>query len=174
MNSWIPKNKIIRFAGISALSGIILYFVGLLVVFGEIKKVENFYLNTESESSKEERTLAIKSIAESNKAQIQTLRDFFVKKGDEVTFIEQIEKVANDSSVKFDISSIDVLPNQTDPFKEDLEVKIKVEGSWKDALSFIDRLEKMPFGVLVQNVNLNADVPGSWAGLVDFTIFREK
>jgi Tfp pilus assembly protein PilO len=174
MNSWIPKNKIVRFAAATALLSIILYFAGLLIVFGEIKKVENFYNDTESQYSKEEKTLAIKSIAETDKEQIQTLRDFFVKKGDEVTFIEQIEKAAKDSSIKFEISSIDIVPNQRGSFKEDLDVKMKAQGSWQDVMFFINKLEKMPFGVLIENLNLDASAPGSWEGLIDFNVFREK
>jgi hypothetical protein len=139
----------------------------------EIKKIEDFYLNSESESSKEKRFTVIKSIIETNNEPIQALQDFFIQKGDEVLFIEQIEKEARNLSVKFDID-IDIKENQADPFKEDVEVKIKINGSWRNIISFIDKLEKMPFGVLIENINLDADVSGNWSGLIELIIFREK
>ena len=174
MNNWIPKNKIVEFAATIALFSVILYSIGLLIVFREIKKIEDFYRNTESESSKEERFLTIKSIAEANSESIQALRDFFVRKGDEVKFIEQIEGVARASGIKFEISSIDVKANQEDLFKEDVDVKISVEGSWKDIVYLINKLEKMSFGVLINEINLDANIVGSWIGSIDLVLFREK
>jgi hypothetical protein len=174
MNNWIPKNKIIKFAGATTLFSAALYFVFLFVVFGEAQKLGNFYQNTETESSKEERFLAIQSIVEINKEPLQTLENFFVKKDDEVKFIEQIEAMAGTSGIKFEITSLDVKPNQTDSFKEDVSIKMNVEGGWKGIMSFVNRLEKMPFGVLIEDVNLDAKAPGDWTGSVGFVVFREK
>jgi Tfp pilus assembly protein PilO len=174
MNNWIPKNKIVRFAIAIATLSVILYFVGLFVVFGETKKIENLYNDSNSELFKEEQFLAIKSIADANKESIQTLRDFFIQKGDEVKFIEKIEETARASSIKFEITSIDVGTNQGNSFEEDVSVKIMVEGSWKNMIYFMDKLKKMPFGVSIEKVNLDANIPGNWSGSVDFVIFREK
>lgn len=174
MNNWIPKNKIIKFAGAFALLSIALYFVALFIVFREAKKLENFYQNTETESSKAERFLAIKSAAEANMEQIQTLENFFVKKDDEVKFIEQVEATAEASAIKFEIVSIDVKANQENSFKENVSVKVGVEGGWGDIMSFINKLEKMPFGVLIGNINLDAKGSGSWNGSIEFVVFREK
>lgn len=174
MNNWIPKNKVIRFAVTAAIFSILLYFAGLLVVSNEIRKIENFYRDTNSESFKEEKFLAVKSIAEANKESIQTLRDFFIQKGDEVKFIEKIEEVARSSSIKFEITSIDVKTNQEKSFKEDVDVKMKIEGSWRNTVYFIDRLNKIPFGVSIEEINLDANTPGNWSGFVEFIIFREK
>ncbi len=174
MNNWIPKNKIVMSATIMAALSVVLYFASLFIVLREIKKVENFYHDTESEFFKEKKFLAIKSIAEANKEPIQTLRNFFIQKGDEVKFIEQIEAVARRSAIKFEIVSIDAKANQPDPLKEDIEVKIGMEGSWKNIISFTGQLEKMSFGTLIKDINLNAKVPGEWSGFVSFIIFREK
>lgn len=174
MNNWIPKNKIIKFAAAAALLGVALYLNGLLVVFREIRKVENLYNDTESEFLKEKKFWAIKSIAEANEETIRTLKDFFIQKNDEVKFIEQVEEIAKNSAIKFEIASIDVKINQKDSFKEDVAVKIKTEGSWESIASFADKMEKMPFGVLINNINLDADAPGHWSGSIGFTVFREK
>jgi hypothetical protein len=174
MNNWIPKNKIVKFAIATAIFSVLLYFVGLWFVFNETKKVENFYRDTNSASFKEERFWTIKSIAETNKALIQNLRDFFIQKGDEVKFIEQIEAAAKNSAIKFETSSIDVNADPKNLFKENIDIKINVAGSWGNIISFLNKLEKLPFGVSIENVSLDANVPENWSGFIEFIIFREK
>ncbi|MEK7116889.1 MAG: hypothetical protein AAB837_01870 [Patescibacteria group bacterium] len=174
MNNWILKNKIIKLAIIMASSGIVLYFVGFFIVFREMKKIEDFYRNNESESYKEKKFLAIKSITETNKESIQTLQDFFIQKDDEVKFIERIEEIARTSAIKFEIVSIDILANKTDLFKEDVSVKINIEGSWGSIINFMDKLEKTQFGILIQNINIDANTGGNWSGFIEFIVFREK
>jgi len=174
MIDWVPKKKIIRFAVITALFGIILYFGGLFIVSSKINKVENAYNSTESESYKKDKILRIKFLADTNKELIQTLQDFFVQKGDEVKFIEQIEKIARDSAINAEIIYIETKADQPESFKENVDVKMNVEGSWQNIMSFVDKLEKMSLGVSVEEVNLNANTPGDWSGSVEFIVFREK
>jgi len=174
MINWISKNKIVKLAGMIAVFSVILYFSSLLIVFKETKKVGNLYNDTESEFSKSKKFWAVKSIADANSETIQALEIFFVKKDDEVQFIKQIETVARNSSVKFNIDSIDIKDNPQDTFKEDIEVKMTIEGPWESVVSFADRLGKMPFGTLINSINLDADNSGFWSGSIDFIIFKEK
>ena len=174
MNSWIPKSKRVNFAVSVAVFSLILYAGGLLMFLSQIKKIENFYYDTESESSREKRFAAIESIMEKNQESIQAVRNFFVKKGDEVVFIEQIEEMARNSHIDFEIISIDITAEQPDPFKEDIKVRMRTEGSWQSTMSFIDKLEKMSFGVLIKDVDLNSDTPGTWSSFIELTLFREK
>jgi hypothetical protein len=174
MNNWIPKNKIVKFAIICASLSILLYFIGLFFVFRETQKIENFYRDTNSESFQEEKFWAIKSLAEINKESIQNLRNFFIQKGDEVKFIEKIEGVGRASSIKFEIASIDVKSGSSDSFKEDVSVKMKIEGSWSNIIYFLGKLKKMPFGVLIEKVDLDTNAPGDWSGSIEFVVFREK
>lgn len=174
MNNLIPKNKSVTFVIVIASLSVILYFIGLFIVLEIKKEIENSYYNTESKSSKEEKIRIIKNITEANKELIQTLRNYFIQKDDEVKFIEQIEKVARDSGVKFDIVSIDVKTDQQDSFKENVDVKMKLEGSWQNIIYFVDKLEKMPFGVSVENMNLDTGTSGNWLGFIEFILFREK
>ena len=97
MNNLIPKNKFVTFSIVIASLSVILYLTGLFIVLGIKKEIENSYYNTESKSSKEEKTRIIKNITEANKEPIQDLRNYFIQKSDEVEFIEQIEKLARDS-----------------------------------------------------------------------------
>src|SRR3990167_1200065 len=59
MNNWVPKNKIVKFAAVTALFSVILYFGGLFIVSEKIKKIEDDYHSTESDSYKEEKFDAI-------------------------------------------------------------------------------------------------------------------
>jgi len=176
MENWIPKNRIIKFVITLAIFSMLLYFVSLAFLFYQTKQKTEYFNSNESASSKDERFWIIKSITETNKEPIQNLNNFFIKKGDEVSFIEQIEDAARHYGVDFEIDSIDVKTDEknTNSFKEDVSVKIKVEGSWKNINGFFDNLEKMPFGVSIEEVGLDADTPGVWSGFVDLTIFREK
>jgi Tfp pilus assembly protein PilO len=174
MNNWIPNNKIVKFAAITALLSIVLYFSGLFIVFNETKGIENAYHSTESDAYKENEVGAIKSITDTNKESIQILQNFFLQKGDEAKFIEQIENAAKTSGIKFETSSIDVALSGSNSFEEDVDVTINVEGSWDDTMSFVDKLGKMPFGISVDNVSLTANTPGKWTGFVELVVFRQK
>jgi Tfp pilus assembly protein PilO len=159
---------------LTVLFSVCLYLTGLFIVTRETKKVENFYHDSESEFSKNDKLLAIKSITTSNKEILDELRRFFIQKGDEVKFIEQMEKVAKDSSVNFDIATIDIKQNPDDSFKEDINVKISISGSWGNLMSFLGKLERMPFGVSIKNTTLNMKNSGEWMGFVEILVFREK
>lgn len=174
MKNWIPPKKLLMFIMATMTVCVILYFISLFVVLIEIKKIEDYYSNTESKSGKEERTRILRSIAETNKENIQALRGFFVQKGDEVRFIEQIEATGRKSGIQFEISAIDVKGNQIKNFKEDITVKMNIQGSWENVINFIDILEKMNFGVSIQNLNLDTKISNDWSGTVEFIIFREK
>lgn len=174
MKNWIPKKTTLLFTVGTAIFAALLYITSLAVVWWEIKRIENYHKTNESKSSIEEKTRILKSVAETEKYYIDILRNFFIKKGDEVKFIEQIEKTAQESEVKFEISLIDVKPNQVKNFKEDVTVRMNIEGPWNSIMLFVDRLEKMEFGVSVQNLNLDTKSKGDWSGFIEFTLFREK
>jgi Tfp pilus assembly protein PilO len=172
-NEWIPKNKLLVTAFMAALVSFILYFGGLIIVKGEIKKVENLYNSTESESYKEEKTRVVKSISETNKDSIRSLHSFFIPKDDDINFIKQIEEIARGSAIKFEIISIEVKLNQTEIFKEDVTVRMDISGSWQNIMNFTQKLEKMPFGVLIEKFSINTGEEG-WSGVISFDVFKEK
>jgi Tfp pilus assembly protein PilO len=174
MKNWIPQKNTFSFViGITVICATI-YFAVFAIVFLEIRKIEVAYNDSESESRRNEKAEALRLIAAANKDQIQILRNFFVQKEDDVGFIKQIEDTGRRSGVLFDIKSIEVPPNQKDVFKEDVSIKMNIEGSWTDTMRFIESLEKMPFGVSIQNVNVDLTSKGKWGGSIDFIIFRSK
>lgn len=173
MKNWVPQKKLVIFTAAAAVISATLYFVCLGAVLFEIKKVENAYNDTESSSSRNKRAQVIKSIAETNAPYVQTLRDFFVHKGDEVRFIEQIEEIGKKSGIEFEIF-IEEKPGQSDAFKEDVLVKMSMNGSWSGIMGFLDALHKMYFGVSVQSLKLSVGDSNKWNGFIEFVISREK
>lgn len=173
MQNWLKKSKIMTYALFVAGASLVLYFGGLYVVFGKIGQLEDFYSNTESKFFQNKKLLDIQKTAETKAGLIADLRGFFIQKDDEVEFIEEVERAARDSSLEFSISSIEVKTDPESSFKEDIEVKMSISGSWSAVMSFLDKLEKMKFGVTVRNLGLDADSDG-WSGLLQFFVFREK
>jgi Tfp pilus assembly protein PilO len=174
MNNWVPKNKTLRAAIVTAGFAVLLYVAGFVVVFLNIKRAENFYQNSESETARSEKIAAIKSVVEANKDSLSVVDSFFIKSGEEVGVIENIERVAKESGVEFSIVSIDESTKEENQFTESLRVKIEVSGSWRNVSVFLHQLERMPFGVILNKVDLNVSNEEGWFGVVEFDVFREK
>ncbi len=175
MNSWIPKSKIVKLIVGMVVLSFLFYLTGLFFVTRQTKKVEDLYVDLKSKSFEGEKIQAIKSIVNSNSLNLQILRDFFIKKGDEVKFIEEIEKVAKDANVKFEISSIDVKSSDEQSLSDDINVKMEIEGYWNDIIKTIDNLERLSFGVLIDNLSIDTvGGEGYWSGSISFRVFKEK
>lgn len=174
MNNWIPKKTLIVSSLAATVTCIMIYTTGLFLVFGEIDKIEGYYTDTESKSGREERVRAIKFAADAYKQEIESLRKFFIQKGDEVKFIEQIEEAGRRSELAFEISDLSVKDASSKSEKEDVVVRVDIEGSWESVVSFLEELQKMEFGVLIEEVNLDAKNPGFWSGFIEFVVFRNK
>lgn len=173
MKNWIPKKSLVIVSSAFSLGFFLFYFISSIYVFWQINKIESYYSDTESRSGREERAMAIRLFSENNKEQINTIRSFFIKEGEEANFIENIEVAATKSGVKFDIAEINIQNSENQNFKENVEVNMKVEGDWSSIMSFIDSLEKMPFGTYVYDVGLDKG-NSVWSGTINFLVFREK
>lgn len=151
----------------------VLYMVGLFMVKSKINAIRSSYTASESKFVQEEKRVAIDQVVNSHLAEIEKVRKFFVAKGDEVEFIESIENLAKNKGLLFEIDTISQSPTGGEK-KEDIVVKIDIEGGWGGAVSFIEELEKLPFGVSITKVELDTKSKGVWAGFVEFAVFREK
>lgn len=173
MKNWIPKKSLVIVSSIFSVTFFLFYAISSAYVFWQIDKIENYYSDTESRSGREERARFIRSFSETNKEQINAIRSFFIKEGEEADFIETIEASASSSGVKFDIAQINIQDNDKQTLKENVEVNMKIEGSWASVMTFINSLEKMPFGTYVYDLSLDK-ANGVWSGNVNFLVFREK
>src|SRR3989344_5762644 len=156
MNSWVPKTNTIIVAVVFLIASIFVYVTFLFVVRGKINSIELAYSNTASTLALEEESRKIKIITEENSSQIESVNKYFVEKGDEVLFIEDVERLAKESGIKFDIVSISpVKPQSSNAESKKIAVKMNIQGSWSKILLFIDGLEKLPFGISIQGFNLD-------------------
>lgn len=173
MKNWVPSKKLLATSITVASLGVLLYVGALVYLLGYIRNIENFYSDADSGFAQTAKVQAVKSIVASNGAYIDTLRQFFVKKGDEVQFIENIEMLGREAGVAFEISSIKAEPDPGTSFKENITVGINTEGSWTQIISFINKLEKAQFGAVVSDVRLEDSGRGRWSGDIKIQIFRE-
>jgi uncharacterized protein YfcZ (UPF0381/DUF406 family) len=173
MKNWLPNKNIFRGVALVLALCAFVYVAMLFLVYQKRSEISSYGEETRSMLAQEEDSLRIKSIVDNHKDSIQKVRQFFIERGDEIEFIETIEAVARDSQVKSEISSISQSQNK-DPEKEDIRVKVEVEGSWSRVATFLDKLEKMPFGILMQSVTLDSRQAGVWSGSIEFIVYREK
>lgn len=172
MNSFLIQSKTIKTMIVLTCLSVLVYTVGLIFLFSKIKEVEDFYYNSGSESFKQQKFLTIKPIFEANKEGIEILRNLFIKKNDEVGFINQLESLAKKSQIKFEILNIDVEKKEGLNF-ESLNVQMNIEGNWNDVVAFVYKLEKMDLALFVDKISLDKLSSGSWSGVLEFSVFRE-
>lgn len=172
MKSWIPTKKIIIFSFSLLFLAFVLYFSSLLLLNREVNRLKFSYSDTKLKVVENERVSQINAVLKENNFYIDNLNAFFISEGDEVVFIEEIEKEAKKNLSFFEIESIS--KNQSDTkFKEDVLVRLKMQGTWNGTMNFVDSLEKMSFGVLPINFVLNKQ-DNQWSSSLDLLVFREK
>lgn len=174
MHHLVPKKNLLLFSVSTTLVAILIYFTSQYIVQKEMDKVKNAHEDVESVLYKKERINALEVLVANNQDQINTLREFFIQKGDEVRFIEHIESIAKESGVDFEIGTIDFKQDDLSSITEDVLVKVDLRGDWKSLTMFVDKLEKSYFGVLISEVDINSSSPGNWFGRVTFKLYREK
>lgn len=152
---------------------LVLYIVGTFMVKAKINAIKSAYTASESKFVQEERREIITEILNSKSAEIQKLRSFFVAKGDEVVFIEKIESLARQNGLLFEIDTISQASPTTNT-KQDITIKMDIDGSWRNIMNFIKELETLPFGVSILDIELDAKTGAGWSGFIEFAVFREK
>ncbi len=172
MNSWVPKTNILVIACSFLAVSLLVYTFSLSVINRKISSIELAYSNTANTLATEEESRLIKNIADQNFESIDFVNKYFVQKGDEVGFIEDVENLAKSLGIKFNIVSITPVRPLEGSESTEISIKMNVEGSWSGAVRFLDKLEKMPFGVMVQNFNLDKSGGSSWTGSIDFIVFN--
>jgi Tfp pilus assembly protein PilO len=173
MNHWLPNKKIITMSIMVAAMGFVAYLAGIYVVGIKIGDIEEAHISKESFSTEERKREALEKIVEQHKSSIETLRSILIESGNEVGFIETIEKTGKDSGATFNISSINQGRLEEGAKKEDLILKIEAEGSWQQILNLTRNIESLPFGALITELNLDATSSGIWTARIGLVVFRE-
>ncbi len=168
------SKKIDIAAMLLGIAGICLYFFSLYWVNDTVKGIEVAYKAAESDITTNRKLSAIKAIEVNNSLELSVLDNFFIKSGDEASFIDDIESLAKQVGVEMEIVSIVPDTKAKATFKEDLQVRINMSGEWNSIYNFLDRLSKQSFGIEQRNVLLDYDKSGVWNGSVLLVVFREK
>lgn len=173
MNSWIPNKKIIVASSLTLFVCIVVYISFFILLKRKVHSIEVAYSNTASILSLEEQARVNRFIALENKDNIDFINQYFIERGDEVLFIEDIEKYARSLNLKFDIVSISpVKPTSSEVAIKETLVKMNLEGSWQNLIVFLDGLYKLPFGVSVQNFGFDKASNGIWGLTIEFVVFN--
>lgn len=175
MNSWIPRKKALHIALLATIAGLFIYIFGIYSVIYKIDAIESLLDESKTLILREEKGRVLKNVLEENQESIETLRKYFIVEGDEVVFIETIEEVGRQAGISYEIASIVPAKGKNESIvKEDVRVRVNTKGSWERIMNFINLVERMPFGAIVERVSLDIHPEGGWSGAVEFIVFREK
>jgi hypothetical protein len=103
----------------------------------------------QTENVRRENVKYLSSSVKTIQSEIASLESHFVKSSDVVPFLDTIEKLANDMSLKSEISSVDV--NKVNPV---LMVEMRVQGSFENIYKLIRLLENSQYELEFVSVNI--------------------
>ena len=154
--------KILSLKGILCLTAlfVILLFGAIFALFQNIKNEnENAskLQNSIDLSTKQNQyvTLLQRSLQNSNGDIVKVNNSILGSDGD-VAFIEQLETVAKDNGLAVIINSLSVedIPNVTSDNLISLKIRTSVQGSWMGMVTFLTKLESLPFVMRVEKFDL--------------------
>ncbi len=156
-------------------------------------KIKNEHISSmlndaDRELKKDEFLLKTKLILNENADSISKLDSYFVQRDQAPKFIENIEDLARNLGVDLNVAyvSVEDETRNKDDFKELLNMRVEVVGSWGRVMSFVSSIENLPYRVLIKNVVIvsektqedlffeNSSGPSSWKGNVEFSVLKIK
>jgi hypothetical protein len=182
----IKLNKTQKNATILILLNIFL-LAGYLVVSGEISNNNNQIssLTEELDRSliKGKNLNLSRRITEETAIERDKLDSYFISSNDVVSFIKEIENLANLADVSIEINSVSIGDYVEEQKKSDvievLDLDINLSGSWSGSFHFISLLEEMPNKISVERLNLSAKESSNnkttkWDGAIGLKILKLK
>lgn len=172
MNQYIPDKKILRFSIAAATISLLGMVLAGWLLSSRMSLLNSEIRKTQEMSGSVEQAFKIKGQLNELDEEVKLLDSFFVKKGEEVAFIESVEKLASSTGVKLEIKNITVdSKNNSKSFKEDILVSMSSRGSYAGISSFFRKLESMPKLVSVDSYSMRLS-DGGWD--LDTTIMVPK
>lgn len=182
---------------------LIILFAGLLVF-----AVAGYYFTFRFVNDSIAKTISTQQQIADNNAQIRDISDqknndiyslagkvnsYFIKRDNVVSFIENIEQEARSLKIEIFIRSVDEAKysDNENENKEFINLQIETRGSWADTLRFVSYLERLPYKISLNNVelakieteleknqnkNIKSDTPGHyiWRGRFEFSALKIK
>jgi Tfp pilus assembly protein PilO len=174
MNRYIPDSKIFRASMLFALLSIACMVLVAWLVYSRISLLHSEIAKTQAMSGSVEQAFKIKGQLNELEEEIDTLDSFFIKKNEEVVFIESIEKLASSTGVALEIKNISVDPKSSSKdFKEDISVNVEAEGARSNLITFFKKLENMPKAVSLERFDIRS-ADEKWSLDLTLTVPRLK
>ena len=102
-------------------------------------------------------------------SQLAVLDGHFLSASTTVEFLERLENAAKLTKTVFKINQI----NQAEA-KNNLSLNFSVQGSFSAVNQFLTLLEKFPYALRLERLDLRAEDKGSWRGDFVITIMTQK
>lgn len=146
------------------------YISKSLEIKEEIKKADSF--------------LFIKKDVETNKDSINKIYDYIIKPEEVVNFMQKIEDLAKNNSLKSEVKSVsfEAIADTTLSNLESMKIQVSVSGDWKNVAYFLELLENYPASLNIKKVSLNNNAHvlvknkkvSQWTGVFDFSVIKIK
>lgn len=163
--------------GLTIVAGVALYGYLFFQVRHLNEKAAAFIAQIETKTAERERAQSIEKLSEDIAPEVEKLESRLVSAGDEVAFIEVIEKLGGTTglSVEFDVVGTEEKTIDGTPAKY-LKVVLSTSGSWKAVSTLLSLLETLPYNVEIYRTLLTADAAlagkpaAAWALKVELTV----
>jgi hypothetical protein len=139
---------------------VILLFGGIFLLFQNVKdqtenasKIQNDISSTESQN---QYVMSLQESLKNSNPDITKIDNSILSTDQDVTFIESFETLAKNNGLSIVINSLSVgdIPNVTSNNLTSLEIRASAKGSWIGTISFLSKLEAMPFIMRVEKFDL--------------------
>ncbi len=103
------------------------------------------------------------SSLEASRNAIADIRKIAINEGQELDFIDALDKVQSRTGVQADVTLETVNMKIISDWERDIPIVIKASGDYRDLIRFLDGLEKMPYFVNLNTVSIRAEQTASGA-----------
>ena len=112
-------------------------------------------------------SVSLQESLQNSKPEMEKVNNSILSKDGDVGFIEKLETVAKSNGLDVVINSLSVedIPGVNSNNLTSLKIRATVEGGWAGSVSFLTKLESLPFILRVEKFNL-ANFPTNSISLV--------
>jgi len=183
MKIFNKTKNILIFLIILNLSAIGLYWFLSSQINKNTEMVSNSASELNIQVAKEKQLKLSRNIIDDTEADRNKLDSFFVSSDGIVSFIQEIENLADSAGLSIEIISVEVddyvLNEKVDAVIEVLNLTLDVSGSWSGNFYFLNLLETMPHKINIGRLNLQArrDSKGrttGWESIIGIEVLKLK
>lgn len=156
MNHKHAHNSLLILAVVVSLLTVSLYVYMYVAVDTQTDKVVKARDVQATQAMDEKQVGELKTLFGHSEPGRKTLRDLFVRKGEEVTFIESLEALGDQTGADVNIVSINEDKNVSNPNIGTLKARVEASGSWSQISKVLVLIETMQKSIEVDSVRINS------------------